>query len=158
MLAGRGSAVVQGTAVPPITYKLDDFAINSTSPEGSASDADAIFNTNGSIQERRDLALGGTSLSTSEASPWSDDPSEDGTGHHIRLASHDTGSNRFVAGTLVLGTWYALSTLRQFEFQDSDTNGPYDGTSTYTFELSDDGGSTVLDSCTATIRLQNEGP
>lgn len=155
MAAGGIAAAAGGGG---FTYRLEDFAIHSTCPEGDACDADAIFQTDGVILERRDLALGGTSATTSEASPWSNDPSEDGTGHHVRLVSHDSGTDRFNPGALVLGTWYALSTLRQFEFQDGDTSGPYDGTSTYTFGLSDDGGSSTIDTCTATIRLQNEGP
>ena len=145
----------RGFFVP--TYQLSNTAINSTSPEGETSDAILIYNTDGTVQERRDQAGGGTALSTSESSPWSDKPGEDGTGHHIRIASHDSGANRYT-GTPSIGSWTVLSSVVDFNFQDPDTTGPYDATSTYTIELSEDGGSNVLDSMTLSIRLQNAGP
>ncbi len=150
MMAARGVFVA--------TYQLSTTAIHGIAPEGETSDADLIYNTDGTVQEKRDLGAGGTSTTTSESSPWSNDPAEDGTGHHVRIASHDSGVNRYLQPGSIPTAWLALSSQRVFEWRDTDTTGPYDASSTYTVELSDDGGSSVLDSMTLTIRLENEGP
>jgi hypothetical protein len=128
--------------------------INSTSPEGQTSDAQYIFNTDGTVQERRDLSGGGTSLTTSAGSPWSDDPSEAGTGKYIKLV-HATGTDR---RTDALGNGFLeLTSQRLFTFQNTDTSGPYNDASTYTVTLSLDG-STPYDTQTLTVNLDNAGP
>jgi len=161
-MSGMLQAIAGGAAIQGITYKMDDFSINSTSPEGQTSDADILYQTDGVVQERRDLAVGGTQTTVSEASPWSDDPSETGVGWWVRVVSHDTGVNRYYTGGggPAIGTWVQISTENPaiLEWRDGDTSGPYSGVSTYTLALSDDGGSTTFDTCTATITLANEGP
>ena len=139
------------------TYKMDNLTISSNAPEGQTSDAILRFKSNGIVEEIRDNTGGTTTTTDSEASPWSDLPGEDGSSHHVRLVSHDSGTNRYT-GTPTLGTWTALTSDIDFDFQDPDTTGPYSGQSTYTFALSDDGGSTTLDTLVATINLDNEGP
>ena len=133
------------------TFQLSNTAINRSVAEGVAPTKILRYNTDGTVQE----VGGGTT--TSESSPWSDRNGEDGTGHHIRIASHDTGTNRYT-GAPTIGTWTALSSLVDFDFLNSDTTGPYTDVSTYTIELSDDAGSTTLDSMTLTVTLSNDGP
>lgn len=138
-----------------VTYQVAPTElISSESPEGEASDAQYIFNTSGLIQERRDLSAGGTALTTSSGSPWSDDPIEDGTGKFIKLV-HATGTDR---RTDALGNGFIeLNSQRIFTFRNPDTTGPYSGNSTYTVTLSLDG-STDFDTQTLTITLANAGP
>ncbi len=139
----------------PATYQLAPTElISSESPEGQASDAVYFFNTDGTIQERRDLSVGGTSLTTSAGSPWSDLPTEDGTGKFIKLV-HATGTDR---RTDALGNGFLLLTSQRiFTFRNPDTSGPYSGSSTYDVTLSLDG-STDHDAQTLTITLGNAGP
>ncbi len=129
-------------------------AINSECPEGDACDAQYIFNTDGTIQERRDQAVGGTVLSTSAGSPWSDRAGEDGVGKFIKLV-HSSGTDRRTDG---LGNGFIeLNSQRIFTFRNPDTNGPYSGNSDYTVTLSLDG-STDHDAQTLTVTLTNAGP
>ena len=128
--------------------------VSSESPEGEASDAQYIFNTDGTIQERRDQAAGGTVLSTSAGSPWSNRVGEDGSGKFIKLV-HATGTDR---RTDALGNGFIeLDSQRIFTFRNGDTSGPYSGNSTYDVTLSLDG-STDHDAQTLTITLANAGP
>ena len=138
------------------TYQLPSTeSINSTAPEGETSDAQYIFNTDGTIQERKDNAVGGTTLSTSASSPWSDDPAEDGVGKYVRMTYLGGDADR---RTDALGTgWLQLNSQRIFTFQESDTGGPYSYTPTYTVDISLDG-STVHDTQTLSVTLGNEGP
>ena len=136
------------------TYSLPATeTISSTAPEGQTSDAQYIFNTAGGIQERKDNAVGGTTLSTSASSPWSDDPAEDGTGKYIKVVA--TGTDR---RTDSIGNGFVeLSTQRIYIFQNPDTSGPYSDATTYTVTLSLDG-STAHSTQTLTVNLDNEGP
>jgi hypothetical protein len=124
------------------TYQLSNASISDSVAEGNAPAVALVYGTDGSA---------------SAGGPWSDSNLEDGTGHHISIASHDSGDLKYT-GTPTIGTWAALSSTVTFNFVDSDTTGPYSRLSTYTIELSDDGGSTVLDSMTLSVTLTNDGP
>ena len=139
------------------TYALADDTVVSTSPDGELSDLVYSLNTDGTITETIDLAIGGTQVNTSTVSPWSDRLGEDGTLHHARIASNDSGTNRYT-GTPTMTTWTALTSDIDFDFVGVTTTGPDSDTSTYTLELSDDGGSTVLDSMTLTVQLDVASP
>lgn len=131
--------------------------ILSTAPEGQTSDAQYIFNTDGTIQERRDLAVGGTSLTTSASSPWSTDPSEDGTGKYVKCVYNATGSTADYRTDVLGNGWLLLTSQRIFTFQNPDTSGPYETTAFYDVSISLDG-STVHDTQLLEVSLDNAGP
>ena len=129
--------------------------IISTAPEGQTSDAQYIFNTDGSIQERHDLSIGGTSLTTSASSPWSTDPSEDGVDKYVRLVFQSGGGDR---RTDSIGDgWVLLTSQRIYVFQNSGTEGPYSDATVYKVDISLDG-STIHDTQDLTVNLDNAGP
>lgn len=129
-------------------------SIISEAPEGQASDAQYIFNTDGTIQERIDLVGGGTSLTTSAGSPWSNNPSEGGAAKYIKLVYASGTDYR----TDAIGNGFVLlSSQRIYTFQDPVTSGPYSSSATYTVTLSLDG-STAWDTQTLTVQLDNAGP
>lgn len=132
------------------SYSLEDDTIISTEQEGNSPSCTYTFNTDGSIDE------GGVGSGTT-SNVWSNDPGEDGSGHHVRIVSNDSGVDAYVPGS-AYGTWVALTSTPVFTFTDADTTGPYNRQSTYTFALSDDGGSTTLDTMTLTVFLANDGP
>jgi len=140
-----------------ISYQVTDEAIISTAPEGETVDLWVIFQANGTVFDRVDLGVGGTSLTESDTSPWSTDDTEDGVGKHIRI-NHVSGVNAYDGSTPAENVWDQISDSNILVFQDPDTSGPYDRQSTYTIELSLDGGSTTHDTMTLTVNLVNEGP
>ena len=143
------------SAVQVFDYSIPaNESIVSTSPEGQASDAQYIFNTNGTIQERRDDAVGGTTLTTSASSPWSNDPAEDGVGKYVRISLGTPSDDR----TDAIGTAFVqLNTQRIYTFQNPDTAGPYTTNNDYTVDISLNG-TTVHDTQTLNVQLDNAGP
>jgi len=139
-------------------YQLLDGSITATSASSTNCDANLIFNPDGTIDKYQDSEGGGATTAFS-GSPWSNDPAEDGTGHHIRITGPDTGTDRYEGVSPTYTTWTALSSTVNFNFDWAPGGGPQGpDVSTYTIELSDDGGSTVLDSMTLTVSLSIASP
>ncbi len=141
----------------PIVYQLADIAIVGSEEDGFTATADLIFDADGGRRKFQSTGVGGTT--TDANPPWSSlHPAETAT-WHVRLASHDTGINRYV-GAPTLGTWTEITGAGQptFDYAYIDTGPSGLDESRYTLELSDDGGSTVHDSMTLIVQLSISSP
>lgn len=140
-----------------ITRSLEDLTLTATAASGNPATADMLFDDDGGRRKFQSNSGGG---STTDAGEWSSlDPNETET-WHVRLASHDTGTDRYT-GTPTLGTWTEISAAGTptFDHVWSPGGGPQGpDVSTYTYELSSDGGSTVHDSMTLTVSLSIDSP
>jgi hypothetical protein len=129
--------------------------ITATAAEGDNSDASYIWNTDGTIQEQVVNVVGSHPTTTSASSPWSNDPAETGVGKYVRLVYLGGDADR---RTDLLGNGFVeLNVQRIFTFNNPATSGPYSSSPTYTVDLSLDG-STVYDTQTLTVTLENQGP
>ena len=139
-------------------YRLDNLSITGSDASGGNATADLIFDDDGGRRKFQSTSGGG---STTDADPpWSSLHPNETTTWHVRLASHDTGTNRYT-GTPALGTWTEISAaaVPTFDHLWSPGGGPQGpDVSTYTYELSSDGGSTVHDSMTLTVSLSIDSP
>ena len=127
-------------------YRLDNLSITGSDASGGNATAELIFDDWGIVFEKNDKDAD---------PPWSSLHPNETTTWHVRLASHDTGTNRYT-GTPTLGTWTEISAaaVPTFDHLWSPGGGPQGpDVSTYTYELSSDGGSTVHDSMTLTVKI-----
>lgn len=140
-----------------VEYKLDDLTIVGSEADGFTARARLIFDDDGGRRKFQSTGVGG---STTDAPPaWSSLHPNEITTWHVRLASHDTGVDRYDTPPNV-GTWTEISAVATptFSFSYIDTGPSGLDESTYTLELSSDGGSTVFDSMTLTVHLSIDSP
>lgn len=145
-------------------YSLEDFSQTGTAAEGDDCDINVRFYKDGRVEVNYQTNVSGSPIGSSFKTDWSDDPSEDGVGWYIRLVSLDSGSDYYndspSAGPP--SSWHQISdaagSFLQFTFTDPNTSGPYSHATSWTFGLSDDGGTSTYDTCTANLTFANEGP
>jgi len=75
-----------------------------------------------------------------------------GAGYHIKLTPV-SGSSWYSGGD-TLSTWHDLTTSRSWNFTESDTGPTGVVTQSYTLAISDDGGSTTLDTMTIVLSYE----
>ncbi len=135
-------------------YQAADVSINSTDSEGFAATGNLYYDADGGVRKFQES---GGSGAITDQTPWSSShPNETGgAGWSVRL-THQTGVDTYASGS-GLNVWLALSANRSWQFVGPDS-GPSTELGTYLIELSNDGGTTVFDSGTLTVSLENEGP
>lgn len=147
------------SATPPVTHEAYNGAATLLGTEDSPDNPYVIlrYDSDGGIRYTRTEP---TALNTFNNGEWSSDhPNETGGASYSIRISHQSGSSWTIPGDginpMVLNTWYNLSVNRQIKFTRSTIGS---GSGVYLLELSDDGGSSVLDSATVTISLNKQTP
>jgi hypothetical protein len=142
--------------VPNIVLTAAAGSLNATSPFNQDTDATFHYDSNGGTRKRTDDFIGGSTIV--QAEDWaSDHPNHsNGFSTSVRI-THSTGGNRATETSESLGVWYDLSVNRTWPFK-WPWSGPGNDISTYTVDISLDGGSTVHDSGILTFNAQQATP
>lgn len=138
-------------------YKLwDNSAITFNSREADNFNCNAQIRglTAGQLQSRTEL-YGSNTLAVRDTYCTVVPTAAFGDDYHMRCRA--VASSSWHNGALALNTWFALTSARTWHF-DSQENGPDIQTQDYDVDISDDGGSTTLDTVRITIRLTWDSP
>lgn len=79
-----------------------------------------------------------------------------GDGFHCRLV-FISGTNHYLSGA-ALNTWLPLTSNVAWNFRKLSSGGPDEDNGVFRIDVSDDGGSTTLDSDSFNIRLNEQSP
>lgn len=104
------------------------------------------------------IAYTGDTLGTSESGQsWLDFVATgNGDPFHVRIV-FVSGTDTYFTGD-ALNTWHAMTSNRTFQFRKLSAGGPDVDIGTYRIDVSDDGGSTTLDSNTFGITMSEASP
>lgn len=131
-----------------ITYQVVGETIASQEDDGQVVNAELQVDADGGLRKRTETEV--LTLFYTNMTNWSNDPAEDGTGHDFRLVF--VSGDAVYSGGNALNTWFGADTAPVWQFANSNS-GPNVLSGVYRLDLSDDGGSTTLDSDNFTVTL-----
>ena len=146
------------TAAPTPAYKSWDSGTRTVSNNGACNerlDCDIYAYRDGSVDERHENY--GSSSQVQFDTYCTVVPTTDfGDDYHIKLTPQSGSSWYDATGSDSLSTWHALTSDRvwHFDFQDCSSLA----TQVYDLEISDDGGSTTLDTIAVTLSMDHDTP